>query len=540
MRTKLLYALLAAVSTASCAFANDATGRSYYQPRLPWAEHALMLNHNASSRAKEGDRGFSFSSIVQYQASTSDHTFAKYFLPNGKNELTVRGAAAGDGDISGTWLQIAGQPAGSLPSPMNAVFNSATPPTITVDEAEAAIWYNLYASTISIKPHFERTNATMQLRYNNVAWKIPWSLVVSVPVSHMRSDMGLRETNIEQNYETRGAVPALLTRSTSTGRVINPAHNIQPQYSLSAIEAFSNTNKRYAKISTHARDVRGLGDLSLELNARPLSYLTLGMRGELPTAQRSSAEYLFEPVLGSNGHGTIGAFAQLDKELFTFSKGSCSAQIHAAYQAQFAGSELRTFDLTAAGPWSRYLLLLDYDKNQFNAEPGVNFLTRSVHVGMVQQASLGFGLDATWRSFACGLGYTAFVREQERLSLRSALPEKLFIAGQLAPVGGGNDDIYAGEKNIVVSNHIKIHHDGAGEPGNADVVAQRSLKSADLDLASASMPSYLSHQLMATVGYSGQVHQQSVAVRLGASYEMLRQNSGCNVYSLFGSLTFKL
>lgn len=571
MRIMRLAPMLAALCVVSAAFADTMTGRTYYQPRLPWSEQALMLAddanfHHASHRdgACENDGGkcgsslslkkhapgelvegrhgsggraccapnFTFGSLVQYEQSTSDKNFAPYFLPGGKNNLVVSGAAvAGPKDISASWLQVVGE-------------NGAGGPFAGGDDV--AQWFNEYSSVISLQPHFERTSATTQVRYANKLCSIPWQFAVGLPVAQMRSTMRLRETNVLNKFESKSVVPQLNVNG-------NLVQSLQPQYSLSVVDALSNPNKRFGKISSNVLEARGLGDLSLDLSLRPFSFLTLGVRGEVPTSEKATAEYLFEPVLGSNGHTNIAAYLMAHKDVFHFSHGAVALRGYGQYQAQFSGSELRTFDLTASGPWSRYLLLLSYDndaavaggKNAYAIDSGVNLLTRPVHVSLLQNVTLGASIEARFKVFSASVGYSVFVRESEKLSLRGSMPGNTFIAGQLAPAsgaGGLEHQVFAGAKsgaNVVSINQDVLINANAGNAPAAN--ADFALTNADLNVRGASMPQYFSREVVGSLGYTGRVCGQLLHANIGGSYEMVRAGTSSNdVYSVFGMLSLKI
>ncbi len=569
MRILRLAPVLAALCAVSAAFADTMTGRTYYQPRLQWSEQALMLaddanfhhgqrdstcendcgkcgnprslsSSNGRSPQSEKERGgraccsprFTFGSVVQFESSTSDKNFAPYFLPGGKNNLVVSGAAVTTAkDISASWLQVVGE-------------NGAGGPFAGGDDV--AQWFNEYSSVISLEPHFERTSATAQARYGNKIGCMAWQLAVSLPVAQMRSTMRLKETNIEHQFASRSIVPQLNVNGVLV-------QSLQPQYSLSVVEALSNPNKRYGKISSHVLEARGLGDLSLDLSLRPFSFLTLGVRGDLPTSEKATAEYLFEPLLGSNGHTNIAAYLMAHKDVFHFSHGAVALRGYGQYQAQLSGSERRTFDLTASGPWSRYLLLLSYDndaavaggQNAYAVDSGVNILTRPVHVSLLQNVTLGARIEARFKAFSASVGYSVFVREAEKLSLRGSMPEHTFIAGQFAPAGGvvaPEHKVFAGEKsgaNVVsVDQDILINVNAGNDPAaNADL----ALTNADLNVRGASMPQYFSRQVVGSLGYSGRVAGQLLHAHIGGSYEMIRAGTSSNdVYSVFGMLTLKI
>ncbi len=532
MKTKNIVFILFACSAATLA-AGSATGRSFFQPRLLWAEQMLTL-HNGTEYdcMPPASSGFSFNAAAGFQASTHDSKFASYFLPNGKNDLVVKGAnAPGPRDISAMWLQIVGDNTVAQPA---ALF-VPSPDKIFDYERAAMQWINEYSSVISLRPRFESSGVLTHLSYCAKINRMPCQLTVGVPVLHVRNNMQLCETDVQNGFTKRSDVSSLLIEPTS----IELLQEVQPQYSLSAIEAFNNPNKRFAKISQGALEKRGLGDVSLDLAVRPVSSVTIGLRGELPTASKGTAEYLFEPLLGSNGHGTLGAYAQMREALWSCDQGTLFLKAQLQYQAQFAGNQLRTFDLTAAGQWSRYLLLIDAANNPKNADSGVNFLTQSAHVSARQEGLGGLSLELEHKGFLASAGYSLFAREKERVSVRTQLPQNLFIVGQLASNNSGKRNISAGEKNSSIGNHIPVGHSAFVDP-LAQANAGLALTTADLDVQSASMPKYFSHTVHASLGYAGRVRQQEVHCNLGGRYEMLRYGHNYNVYSLFAGLEIKI
>ncbi|MBM3893747.1 hypothetical protein FJ365_05105 [Candidatus Dependentiae bacterium] len=538
---------------AVSATAGQVTGRSFFQPRVPlfmqlvpFANHAdyevaqasvggLVLR---SQECSEGVGGFGFTAAAGYQASTNDRRFASYFLPHGKNNLTIKGAnASGDCDISAMWLQIVGENTVAQPAP---IFGARDPAHIFDRPGDAAVWLNQYASTISLNPHFSSAYAITQLYYNQYVGRIPCQLAFSIPVLKTRNTLQLREGGVQHAYSNRTSVPRLLVYDDTDADIIQV---IQPQYSLSAHEAFSNPAKRYGKISDRPRELRGIGDVSIDLRVQPAPSVTIGVRGELPTAPKGTAEYLFEPLLGSNGHGTLGLYATLHETLWRWEQMVVDLKAHLQYQAQLPGTELRTFDLAQAGPWSRYLLLIDAGNNPLNPVSGVNVLTRPVRVATRSQATAGVSLQAGFQGFSASVGYGVFVREKERLAMRGELPANIFIAGQVAPLDltkvPSRAALYAAPKNISISEHIAVFKDAFGdptEPANAGL----ALTNSDLDLQSAAMPHYFSHELQATLGFAGTLNEQEVHLRLGGSYEWLQTGRSFDVFSVFGALTVKI
>ena len=539
----LLSVLFVCLTTA--AHAGQATSRSFFQPRTPSASHTdyEIASEGVggpvlrSQERSEGVGGFSINATAGYQASTNDSRFASYFLPNGKNNLTVKGAnAPGDCDISAMWLQIVAE--NTLAEPAN-IFGARDPAHIFDVPKDASAWINQYASTININPRFSSIYAMTQICYDNILCRIPWQLAIGIPVAEMRNTVQLRETNVQHAFPNRNLVPKLLVFDDTAADIIQ---TIQPQYSLSAIEAFSNPTKRYGKISDCTRELRGVGDVSLELRVQPAPSVVIGVRGEFPTAPKGTAEYLFEPLLGSNGHGTLGVYATLHETLWRWQQLVIDLKAHVHYQAQLSGTELRTFDLMQAGAWSRYLLLIDATRNPFSAVSGVNFLTRSTHVAVRNQGTAGMAFQANFKGVSASVGYGVFVREKERLSLRSQLSPTLFIAGQFAPLDQQSPPraaIYAGAKDTNISQHIAVFQNAFGDPSER-ANAGLALTNSDLDLQSAAMPQYLSHELNASLAFAGTINDQEVQLRFGGSYEWLQSGRSFDVFSVFGALSVKI
>ncbi len=517
---KTCKAILAVLLFFAACRAELATGRSFFLPRPAWSDHAQMLDRGLVAIKNNGR--FSFGSVVSYQSSTHGDRFAKYFLPGGKNNLVVKGAnAAGPCDISGTWLQIVG---------LN--------PTLGAGGHDLAQLFNEYSSEISIKPQLERTDATVQLRYHNRLGKMPWSFAVGLPVSYMQTKMNLVESNVQNNYTMRNANRADGVPNFTDTALIIP---VQKAVSLSAIESFSNQNKHFGKISNQALDAKGMGDVSLDLRMGICDELTIGVRGELPTSPRGTAEYMFEPLIGNNGHATFAAYVLAGKQMIEYKKIAIGLHVNAQWQMQFAGRELRTFDLLEAGSWSRYLLLDDTVNNAGYAEPGVNFLTRIARINIVNKATGGMVLDLRHeKGFIVSIGYQAYAREQEKLRLQSPFPASVFVIRAVSPNPGDaiTDMEVVLPQDIRLKNHLLYNQGNIFLAPNPAI--NQSISNNDLDLSSGCMPSYFSHQLMASLAYTGMMQKNPVHFELGSQYEIIRQSADTNFWSLFAALTIKM
>ncbi|NDD54596.1 hypothetical protein EBZ39_12100 [bacterium] len=509
-------AAMLAMLLARATQAQTITGRSFYQPRTINQQPELLFGtSDFSSRLPYGKRGFAFSSTAFYQASTGGNTFARYFLPNGKNNLVVKGAnAVGPCDISATWLQVVGQ-------------NSLNSLGFGADDEQ--LIKNQYTSTISIKPSFEMAGATLLAAYQSNLGSLGWRLAVGLPVGEARSNMHLREFNISHAVANRAAVNIL-----NLGGVW--IQHVSPQYSLSVVEALNNPNRLYGKIKEGSLRASGVGDCFVDASVMLNQSSAFGVRLQIPTAEKSSPEYLFAPALGSNGHTALDAYLSLQWPMLAWKDFTCSFKSHASYGIQFSGSQLRTFDLREAGPWSRYLLVVDIARNPHNVVPAANFLTQRAYINQLQSGQLGLGAEASYKNAASiGLNWKVFGREAEKVKIRGGLlPEQLFVAKEIFVAG--TNDVYVGSKNGDISQAIGINNGAGLDPATHEALA---LSMQDLDLDSVATPAYLTNQLSAAVSIKGSSQGHQWHATVGSSYEWMQYRNIYNMYSLFGQLSIR-
>jgi hypothetical protein len=137
--------------------------------------------------------------------------------------------------------------------------------------------------------------------------------------------------------------------------------------------------------------------------------------GTIPAGRRATAEYIFEPLVGSK-HGSIGGGFIADYTIDWCGCGDDSSLVLLSdfnYRFVFKHDECRTFDLIPNGPFSRYILVVD------QANPGLPFQAANITTSRVKVAPRStiqwwVGLNYEYCNWDFEVGYNLFWRQKER------------------------------------------------------------------------------------------------------------------------------
>lgn len=188
-------------------------------------------------------------------------------------------------------------------------------------------------------------------------------------------------------------------------------------------DALSQDSLQFAKFyCDNCRDGKrrtGFEDVQLRLG---LDYTWCGdnhfspyLIGTIPAGRRATAEYVFEPLVGSK-HGSFGAGFIAD---YNIDWCGCSDDASLVlltdfnYRFVFKHDECRTFDLIPNGPFSRYILVVD------QANPGLPFQAANITTSRVSVAPRStiqwwLGLNYEYCCWDFEIGYNLFWRQKER------------------------------------------------------------------------------------------------------------------------------
>lgn len=194
-----------------------------------------------------------------------------------------------------------------------------------------------------------------------------------------------------------------------------------------AQQALMQSDWNYGKIGQSQRAV-GLDDIQLRMggvyttssDTYDISCAGFGLV-QAPTGSGTKAEWLFEPLVGTN-HWGLG----LGFELQATTQHDLSLMLAANYRYAIAAWETRSFDLKNCGPWSRYLGLQDCYSlpagAAINPLPGINYLTQSALIDGKSQLNMYARLKKQFASSSFEISYNFLCNQQETISKINNLP----------------------------------------------------------------------------------------------------------------------
>lgn len=250
--------------------------------------------------------------------------------------------------------------------------------------------------------------------------------------------------------------------------------------------------------------------------------LSVYVIGTIPAGRGPNARYIFEPLVGSK-HASIGVGLIGDYQ-FDF----CGCQDHHFtlmsdfnYRYVFNHRECRTFDLLPAGPFSRYILLVDQSAPGLPF-PAANATTSYVKVEPRSTIQWWLGLNYEYCDWNLEVGYNLFWRQKERLKECVPLSTTLGIYN----VNG------CGTAPFTASTATMTN------PGTADGVFV-GLSQANLNIASGLAGRLLSNKVYAAVSWDGCLCNGCFEwmTGFGASYEFVVNHDKCNApnaWAVFG------
>lgn len=455
------------------------TGKSFFAPpSLSSMLEPVNMHTQLFVGQTDPAQKFTLSLSPFYLKSTNGSDLRHYFFPEGKDELVIKGAAAPAGayDISGTWLKIAGR---------NGV-------------DEFSLLENAFQSTFQVTPIYEYlgVNATLHKDLGKF-----W-IEVSLPIAQASVNHGIREFNLGGNFDSIDDVPLFDMPTAGAGVYVE---NPSILYNVNATQAFTQPLWRNHRLSSTSLKKYGVGDTTLKV----------GIGGELgslfaqfilPTAQKPTNAFMFEPTLGNRGHFGLGVGGNFtlatDRSGFIDRMGIVGS---ADYAYLFSGRENRTFDTTVYGPFSRYLLFkvatLDgFGTGKLPWHPGVDVLTKECDVtpqGVVHAGVKGF---IQHKALQFTLGYNLLFEQQESIKIREGFSQ---------PYGAAHAANYAGltTSGFLAQPTIKAHAQDQPALLAAD---PHVISTEDLDIGAATRPSQVTSSLSAGALGSSSWHGSNV------------------------------
>lgn len=505
---------------ASCQLFAAPTGKSFYSMR-PITSYPLFrpqLGHDKRSNH------FMISATPLYHASANGNNFHRYFMPGGKDELLVAGARLGDvgQDLSAAWFNIAGDV-----------------PGLAADDHE--LYINNFKSRFTFKPSFRMYGASLHAQQSVRVGDLMLELSAQLPVLEAQANTRVEEVILGGAAKSFSDIDAFVIQNPGLDVIIT--EKITQLHSLSLTQALSNRafmpKGRLAPTRTVAR---GLGDLVLTAGADVVtrgSYTArVTARLTAPTADKPTAEYLFQPLLGNNGHWGIGV--EWGNSLHFTPAESTVLTVHQkiSYDYFLPAHELRTFDLIGR-PWSRYVQVTN-DGSPYaggftplkTAGPATGAFTLKASVTPREQLALSHACTGSLGRMSITAGHEWYYKRAEDLKLKGSLGEGRFIAlSEFNNASTPQAYAFGTNPNATVASH-PYGWGGAAPAAPAGYQALANnlvITDKDLDLRSAQQPQYTAHTLFV----QAQAHfDETSMLSIGGQYEFAVSKNRPDVYSV--------
>ena len=473
----------------ACSYAEDISGNSVFVDfenfdLYSTTGYNLIVNqqHEKGHVLNKPEISASIFGGKTIKESSSD--LNKFFLFNGKKQLTVKETIPGSAVAELAQDILSGD------------FNIET-----VDGG--------HDSTISFNPKQSRIGFVLSLR---IPFHEKYWFNIDAPFMHKKQSLELKEVHVGalSNVDNSAAFRGALTR-------IN-----------SMFEAFRQTGLEYGRIDG-AQKKDGLADLKLRIGRNTYNredlFVSQYVGVVIPTGNRRTAKYVWEPMIG-NGHH-VGIDWGNTIQICAYEAKRCNWWVTNAITGQylFENTQKRSLDLNN-GPWTRYLAMyanaadLSTDTKSF----GINLMTKDVNVSPGVSFNIASQLSVVSENWNINVGVINRFRQAETIELTEEWVEGPQIAniGILAAVGTGE---------VIPSRKMGRGFDVANLQSTSSIF----IKESDINLNSAAHPNVFVSTLHGSIAYfnDGKTPQN---YEFGGSVDTSRQNSAIDRWSLYGKL----
>lgn len=487
--------LLVLLSTSVGGLLANDVSRSFFSVR-PYYGHLAFQNTLVEDAHNDG-RALKKTGLQTYffaSGSTNASDLAKYFLFNNKTTL------------------IAGENVANATTTTNELVQDIQVFNFNCSFLTA----DTFKSTITLDPHHTTIGFGFSARayFREYFWAS-----LDLPIVHVNNDLRLSE-NITNTGG--GAGNSIINPG---GLLAGAIQGIESRLTVTSMkDAFRQAGMTYGKIDG-PRKKTGVGDMTLRIGYDSVDwsnlYMTTYLGVVLPTSNKPKAHYVFEPILGNNGHAGIifGSRGQFDS--CKIGSGHLWLSWSAESQYLFENTQKRSLDLYRQGPWSRYLSMFANSAQRTAASItarsfGINLMTQNVKVTPRLAANIDTNLSYITETFHANLGCTTNLRQSEEVSLANLWQEGPMVTS-LATTNASNPLRTIGT-----------------ELSSNDVTLNSFIQQDDINLESAAHPAYVSTTLHGSFGtYCQRDCARPKNYEAGASYEFSQHNASMNRWGVW-------
>lgn len=506
------------------------TSHTFFNIESPfrWVSPERLANYHDRFDAHCDDYwNAAFQAVPLGGQSTHNSRIAKFFLPSCKDTLIVAEQQSQNPDILANELNIYTQEG-----------NFLSKVTFNPQHTFAGVGFTYQQA------FYRRCNGSL------------FYVALSGPFLSVRNQMSICE-KIIQPGEPLTSVQARSQRNCSQGSCTDPIsscacnngcdiNNLDPLPVVTSVkQAFAQPGWCFGKINECVHKKIAFADLNVIIGYQAVNncdyYLDSFFGAILPTGNKPTAQFVFEPMVGHNNHYGIIVGNSLGLRVYDSDCYDLHARIAIDFDIEyfFARNELRSFDLKNK-PWSRYMQLygsheqaqLAFDSQTSDpilaltvSTPGINILTQNVEVKPGFSRSFNIAYIVDYCDINLEGGYNFFARQAECIKLNCKLPKGIAIKSLQG----------SGKTNIVGQINNSFNQCTAT---SFDDYSINTITHHDLDLNSAAHPCVLSHQFYGSACYGWVMCQTNMFGALGGSYEFSPNNNGISRWMAWGKLGF--
>jgi hypothetical protein len=287
------------------------------------------------------------------------------------------------------------------------------------------------------------------------------------------------------------------------------------------------------------------GDLEMTAGYRFISNddnsLSVAVRASAPTGGQADGVYMMQPIFGRGGNWGLGGYVDGHVKVWEGNNENCFCiKLMANAMHLFNADTVRSYDLTANGNGSKYLLVSTYSGTVYSSEIAnlINYstLASSSSFGVEGDAVVSFAYIA--RGWSVDLGYEFWGRSSETLTITGDFAEQAYaILGRQTIYDNDGTASSVGALCQPTAT-IAVSEAWAGNNGAATATlplasaAANRIAVADLDVTGAQQDTSLSSKVFTKVGYEWA--DSDYCPHLGVMGEFELSNSNNNALPQWG------
>ncbi len=291
------------------------------------------------------------------------------------------------------------------------------------------------------------------------------------------------------------------------------------------------------------------GDIEMTMGYRFISNehnsASIAVRAAAPTGGSAEGVYMLEPIFGRGGNWLLGGYADGHMRLWEGNDSSLTARFMANAQHLFAAETMRSYDLTANGNGSRYLLVANYTDGAYNNQIqnliNVSTLASDSSFGVEGEVALSFTYAV--KGWTVDLGYDFFGRSAETLEITGTLANNFAILGRqgVGQIAAGDTATTLCQPTATIASSDARVDAAAGDVVDATVSTNRISGVDALNIEAAQQAASLSSKIFSKVAYEWT--ESDYAPHLGVMGEFEISNSNNNALpqwsvALVGGIAF--